>query len=129
MLIVDQKQRSRLGIGANGVVGYVGQIDVRPAIEITSIEPKIILTRSSAVNQHVITIEANNLHPDGECYFVLNSTDRASLEHTFGQSSIVKGTLVSPNYMECLLPPDYSAVGEAILDIRIGFERNVKTMS
>jgi hypothetical protein len=48
-----------------------------------SIEPKIILTRSSEVNRHVITVEAENMLEDSECYFVLNSTDRASLVDIF----------------------------------------------
>lgn len=65
------------------MIGRVGQIDIRPAILIMSMEPKIILTRSSTVNKHLITVEASNLHTDSECYFILNSTDRAMLHHTF----------------------------------------------
>lgn len=94
-----------------------------------SMEPKIILTRSSTVNKHLITVEAENLHPDGECYFIMNSTDRASLHHTFEQSSIVKGLLVDPTHLECLLPPNYTDIGHANLDVRIGFESRLETMS
>ena len=57
---------------------------MRKAIQILGIEPKLILTRSSKINPHVVIVEANHLNEDGECYFILNSTDRASLNHLFG---------------------------------------------
>lgn len=125
----EREDQGWLGIGSNGVVGRVGQINVRPVILIQSIEPKIILTRSSIINQHTITVEASNLHIDGECYFILNSTDRASLHHTFEQSSIVKGTLVDATHLACQLPPDYTTIGDAVLNVHIGFETNLNTMS
>jgi hypothetical protein len=74
-------------------------------------------------------VEAENLHADSECYFVLNSTDRASLTHVFNQTSIVKGDLVDPTHLSCLLPSDFTDIGEAVLNVRIGFETRVETMS
>ncbi len=52
----ERQDRGWLGVGANGVIGRVGQINVREAIMIMDIQPKMILNRASEINPKTITI-------------------------------------------------------------------------
>ena len=59
-----------------------GVVDVRQAIWVRDVYPKIVLTRGSEIsNQHNIVVYAEHLREGDQCFFRANSTEKAALIH------------------------------------------------
>jgi len=107
----------------------VTSVEVHPAILIINIWPKTVLSRTVALESHKVTLEAIHLRDDCECFFLTNSTDQAALFKMPSETLIVPGTLLNQTHMTCQVPLDYTDLGTTYINVRIGFESNVKTIS
>ena len=59
-----------------------GLVDVRQAIWTRDIFPKMVLTRGSSLSpQHKIVVYAEHLREGDQCFFRVNSTEKAGLIH------------------------------------------------
>ena len=59
-----------------------GVVDVRQSIWIRDVYPKLLLTRGSQIsNQHNIVVYAEHLRVGDQCFFRVNSTEKAGLTH------------------------------------------------
>lgn len=109
-----------------------GLVDVRQAIWIRNVSPKLVMTRGGPDSeQHKIIVYAEHLREGDQCFFRANSTEKAGLIHQRKADDTMHsdGRLLNSTHIECVLNFDLTRLGEIALIVSIGHENNPKTAS
>ena len=92
----------------------------------------MVLTRGDQLSeQHKITVYAEHLRESDQCFFRVNSTEKAGLIHQRKADDSLQsnGVLLNSTHIQCTLNFDLTRLGELSLLVSIGYEDDPKTAS